>query len=120
MFDAKALYGSVAASAVALLLSTAPGYAQAPATPPPPMPQVLASYRPVTADMLKSPNANDWLMVRRTYDGQAYSPLTQITTKNVGRLAPVWIASTGVANGHQAAPIVNNGVMFVATPGNQV
>ena len=26
----------------------------------------------------------------------------------------------GVANGHEAAPVVVNGVMFVATPGNQV
>ena len=32
----------------------------------------------------------------------------------------MWVFSTGVANGHEAPPIVNNGVMFVATPGNQV
>ena len=25
-----------------------------------------------------------------------------------------------MTNGHEAPPIVNNGVMFVATPGNQV
>ena len=30
------------------------------------------------------------------------------------------MVSTGVTNGHEAPPIVNNGVMFVATPGNQV
>ena len=59
-------------------------------------------------------------MVRRTYDGWGYSPLDEITPDNVRRLQPVWVFATGVTNGHEAAPIVNNGVMFVATPGNQV
>src|SRR6185503_4911335 len=49
-----------------------------------------------------------------------YSPLTQITAENAGKLKPVWVASTGTNSGHEASPIVNNGVMFVATPGNQV
>ena len=112
------LYASAAAFALALAAGAA--LAQAPAPPPAPMPDVLVKYRPVTPDMLKNPSANDWLQIRRTYDGQAYSPLDQINTRNVGKLKPVWIASTGVTNGHQAPPIVNNGVMFVSTPGNQV
>jgi len=58
-------------------------------------------------------------MVRRTYDGWAYSPLDQITTKNVSRLQPVWTVSTGMNNGHEAAPL-NGGVMFVSTSFNQV
>jgi alcohol dehydrogenase (cytochrome c) len=32
----------------------------------------------------------------------------------------VWSVATGQVEGHQAPPIVNNGVMFVATPGNQM
>jgi alcohol dehydrogenase (cytochrome c) len=105
----------------ALLALAGAASAQAPATPPAaPTPKVLQDYRPVTPEMLKNPSASDWLQIRRTYDGQAYSPLNQINASNVARLKPVWIASTGVNNGHQAAPIVNNGVMFVSTPGNQV
>ena len=77
-------------------------------------------YRPVTADRLRNPDAGDWLMVRRTYDGWGYSPLKQITRANVSRLEPVWTFATGQENGHEAPPIVNGGVMFVATPGNQV
>jgi alcohol dehydrogenase (cytochrome c) len=60
------------------------------------------------------------LMVRRTYNGWGYSLLAQVTPQNVARLQPVWVLATGVNNGHEAAPIVNNGVMFVATPGSQV
>ena len=88
--------------------------------PPIPVPAVLRDYKPVTAERLAHPGDGDWLMVRRTYDGWGYSPLDQITPANVARLQPAWVFATGVTNGHEAPPIVNNGVMFVATPGNQV
>jgi alcohol dehydrogenase (cytochrome c) len=92
---------------------------QAPSGPTP-MPAVLRNYTPVTESGLRSPNDGDWMMNRRTYDGWGYSPLTQITPANVARLKPVWSFSTGAINGHEAAPIVHDGVMFVATPGSQV
>src|SRR3954468_3159434 len=92
----------------------------APRAPAAKIPPVLQDYQPVTADRLKKPEDGDWLMTRRTYDGWGYSPLTQITSGNAARLQPVWVVATGVNNGHEAAPIVNGGVMFVATPGNQV
>jgi len=85
-----------------------------------PVPPILRQYKSVTAERLKRPEDNDWLMIRRTYDGWGYSPLSQITTGNVARLQPAWVFSTGAVNGHEAPPIVNNGVMFVSTPGNQV
>src|SRR5216684_3985222 len=85
-----------------------------------PMPDVLQKYTPVTAERLRKPEDANWLLFRRTYDGWGYSPLSQITPANVGRLQLVWSFATGQVEGHQAPPIVNNGVMFVATPGNQV
>ena len=103
-------------TALSLACATAFGFAQQRA----PVPPLLQNYKPVTAERLKKPEDGDWLMVRRTYDGWGYSPLGEITPGNAARLQPAWIASTGVNNGHEAAPIVNNGVMFVATPGNQV
>ena len=80
----------------------------------------LRDYKTVTAERLTKPDDGDWTMIRRTYDGWGYSPLTQITTDNVQRLQPAWVFATGVNSGHEAAPLVNNGVMFVATPGSQV
>ncbi len=116
------------ACALALLLGAGmlPASAQqlmapASATPTPgPMPEILQKYTPVTAQRLKNPEDGNWLLFRRTYDGWGYSPLQEITPANVSRLRPVWSYSTGQIEGHQAPPIVNNGVMFVATPGNQV
>lgn len=88
--------------------------------PPAPVPAVLQDYKTVTADRLTKPDDGDWTMIRRTYDGWGYSPLAQITPANIQRLQPAWVFATGVNSGHEAAPLVNNGVMFVATPGSQV
>ncbi len=93
---------------------------QAPAQAPAPVPLVLQNYKNVTTERLKKPEDGDWLMIRRTWDGQGYSPLDQITPANVSKLQPAWVFSTGVTSGHESAALVNNGVMFVSTPGNQV
>jgi alcohol dehydrogenase (cytochrome c) len=84
------------------------------------MPAILKAYAAVTTDRLRQPDASDWLMVRRTYDGWNYSPLDQITPQTANRLQPLWVFSTGATNGHEAPPLVNRGVMFVSAPGNQV
>jgi alcohol dehydrogenase (cytochrome c) len=118
MPDVKSLRLLARAGVFALPIVAA-GQAPEP-VPPPPVPLVLQNYKPVTADQLKNPADADWLMIRRTYDGWGYSPLDQITPQNVTRLRPAWVLSTGVNNGHEAAPIVSSGVMFVGTPSGQV
>src|SRR3984893_9531414 len=90
------------------------------AGPPPPTPAILQNYQAVTAERLLKPEDGNWLMIRRTYDGWGYSPLDQITPSNVARLRPVWVFSTSEARPHESAPLVNNGVMFVTSPNNQV
>src|SRR5215510_4164002 len=80
----------------------------------------IENYSRVTAQRLENPEPGNWMLYRRTYDGHGYSPLDQINTTNVKNLTPVWTFSTGVVEGHEAPPIVNNGVMFVATPFGQV
>ena len=80
----------------------------------------LKQYKLVTSQRLLKPDDGDWLMIRRTYDGWGYSPLDKINTGNVARLKPVWTVQTGEARVHESAPIVNDGIMFVTTPNNQV
>lgn len=80
----------------------------------------IEEYSPVTAERLLDPEPHNWLMYRRTYDGTGYSPLDQIDRENVAQLRPVWTMSTGVTEGHESPPVVNDGVMFVTTPQNQV
>src|SRR5688572_21796168 len=45
---------------------------------------------PVTDAVLANPDHGDWLHISRTYDQHRFSPLTQITRSNVGRLRMVW------------------------------
>jgi alcohol dehydrogenase (cytochrome c) len=114
---------AAAATLAALLIATAEiglGQSQPQPPPPDPMPSVLRNYQPVTAERLLNPEESNWLSIRRTYDGWGYSPLDQITADNVKNLRPVWIFSTGETKVHEAAPLVNNGVLFVSTPDNQV
>lgn len=76
--------------------------------------QLLSGLRPVTAEMLADPPPEDWLGWRRTYDSQGYSPLDQITTRNVADLGVAW--SLGLAPGaNNPMPLVHDGVMFLFT-----
>jgi alcohol dehydrogenase (cytochrome c) len=79
--------------------------------------QGIDNYSAVTETRLLKPEPQNWLMYRGTYDGWGYSPLDQIKTTNVKKLVPVWTLSSGMVEGHESPPIVNNGVMFLTTPG---
>ncbi len=92
------------------------------AAPRPPLPAlqwngVVEDYRPVTAEMLLDPPPGDWLMFRRTYDGQGHSPLDQITTDNVGDLQLAWVWSMSDGS-NQPTPLVHDGIMYLTNPGN--
>ena len=84
------------------------------------VPAMAADYQPVTDARLVSPEPENWLMYRGTYDGHGYSPLSKINSRNVKKLKPLWTFSTGLREGHQAPPIVNGGFMFITTPHNHL
>ncbi len=76
-------------------------------------------FTPVTDAELQNPDPADWLNWRRTLDGWGYSPLDQVDRDNVGDLRLVW--SWGLEPGvSQTTPIVHDGVMYIANPGNVV
>ena len=76
-------------------------------------------FAPVTDAMLENPDPADWLSWRRTLDGWGHSPLDQITTDNAHRLQLAW--SWGLAAGsQQTTPLVHDGVMYIANPGEIV
>ena len=55
-------------------------------------------------------------MAAKDYANTRYSPLGDITTANAGQLRLAFTFSTGVLRGHEAAPIVVGGLMYVVTP----
>ena len=74
---------------------------------------------PVTDALLADPPPADWLSWRRTRDSHGYSPLDQVTRDNVGELQLQWVLAIREGN-NQTTPLVHDGVMFLANPGNVV
>ncbi len=74
---------------------------------------------PVTDAMLQNPDPTDWLNWRRTLDGWGYSPLDRIDRENVHRLQLVWGWQMNTGS-NQTTPLVHDGVMYLANPGNVV
>src|SRR5580658_3939196 len=70
-----------------------------------------------TADDLKNDEKTpgNVLVYGMGYSGNRYSPLTQITKDNVGKLVPVWSYSLADLQGGEGFPIVNDGVVYVTT-----
>jgi alcohol dehydrogenase (cytochrome c) len=79
------------------------------------MQQPLDHLTPVTDEMLRNPPPGDWLNWRRTYDGWAYSPLTQINRENVKNLKVAWTMSMASPEDavNETTPLVHDGVMFL-------
>ena len=86
----------------------------------PRVPYAIANYSPVSDKRLANQEPHNWLQIRGNYQGWMHSPLDEINTGNVENLHPSWMFSTGAVGGHQAPPIVNDGIMFITAPGNQV
>ena len=80
---------------------------------------ILEELKPVTDEMLQTPDPGDWLMRRGNYRAWGYSPLDQIRADNVGRLRLAW--AWNMEPGYQEeAPLVHGGVVFLAHPRNVV
>ena len=63
-----------------------------------------------------APVDGNWSMPALNYASTRFSPLTDITTRNVRDLKVEFTFSTGVNRGQEAAPIVVDGTMYVITP----
>ena len=73
---------------------------------------------PITAERLEHPARGEWLQSGRDYANQRYSPLTQITPRNVARLAPRSVLQLELPQagaGAEATPIVADGRLYVTS-----
>lgn len=57
-----------------------------------------------------------WLMAAKDYANTRFSGLQQITASNASRLQVAWTFSTGLNRGHEAAPLIVGGTMYIVTP----
>jgi quinohemoprotein ethanol dehydrogenase len=68
----------------------------------------------------ESPAGTNWLLNGRTFDESHFSPLKQITDKNVNDLGLAWYLDIDGAMGVVAEPIVVDGVIYVSAPQSRV
>ena len=60
--------------------------------------------------------ANEWPMAPGDYANTRFSTLGDINASNVNQLKEAWTFATGTVGGHEAAPIVVGGTMYIVTP----
>jgi alcohol dehydrogenase (cytochrome c) len=80
----------------------------------------VKDYLPVTGDMLRHPDPNDWLIARGNYQAWSYSPLNHITRDNVRRLRLAWVWAMSEGGWNEPTPLVHNGIIYLANTGNIV
>src|SRR6185437_5969607 len=112
----------VAASAALLAVGIVRAQTSGPATPSPsaPPPATSANATAVPGAQLKlnfAPNdpPGEWHSQARDYANTRYSPLDQVTSKNVSELKVAWTFSDGTLHGHEAAPLVLDNTMYLVT-----
>jgi PQQ-dependent dehydrogenase (methanol/ethanol family) len=76
--------------------------------------QTLALEFDVNTDQIieANKNSNEWLTHGRTYSEQRYSSLNQINSDNIENLNIEWFYDLDSSRGHEATPLVIDGIMF--------
>ncbi|MCP4005732.1 MAG: PQQ-dependent dehydrogenase, methanol/ethanol family [bacterium] len=75
---------------------------------------VLGGPESVNDARLRAADAEpgNWLTHGRTYSEQRFSPLDEVDADNVHQLQATWKFETGLKRGHEATPIVLDGIMY--------
>jgi len=76
----------------------------------------LAKLTPLDDAAMRAPAKGDWLMWRRAYDGQGFSPLSQIDRKNAAALTPAFTWSLAMSS-NEVTPVAHDGVLFLESGG---
>src|SRR5262245_53833832 len=99
----------VATVAVCGVCAVSAAPAPTPAEPGGAVPGAVDDARLLAADA----DPNGWITHGRDYAEQRFSPLAQVDDGNVARLVRVWSFETGLKRGHEATPLVVDGVMYL-------
>ena len=99
------------------LAATAACHQRTPARPLPALAdQPQAGATGATANFAPNDPPGEWRRQARDFANTRYSPLDQIGVTNVGRLKVAWTFADGIPYGHEAAPLVVGGTMYIVTP----
>lgn len=71
---------------------------------------------PGQAELTSNRNPSNWLYHTGNYSGTRYSPLSEISTANIGDLQVACAYQVGRIETFYAGPIIYEGVMYITTP----
>ena len=111
-------------AALLIGIAVAVGWLLRPLPAPPVAPASLATLAALPAPdarAIPDPAAavaipGQWTMPLGDYAATRYSALADINAGNVAQMRPVFTYDTGIPRGHEAAPLVVNGIMYLVTP----
>jgi alcohol dehydrogenase (cytochrome c) len=76
---------------------------------------------PAAQSLLNAPrDAANWVLPGQNYSSNRVTPLNQITPRNVAMLHKAWVTPLADDGEQEAAPIVWNGTIYIATPHDNV
>jgi alcohol dehydrogenase (cytochrome c) len=75
---------------------------------------------PDALTLLNADKSDDWLLPAKSYLGNRFTALNQITPQNVSTLGVAWKTQISDDGQQEAAPVVTNGTMYIATPHDNV
>jgi alcohol dehydrogenase (cytochrome c) len=83
---------------------------------------VAAGWAQVPPERIRNADhePGNWLTYSRSYNGQRYSPLDQITASNVSRLRAAWTYQIQQPGKFSSSPIVIDGILYITEPGGEV
>ncbi len=79
----------------------------------------VQNFVPLTDEMLRNPDPEDWPMYRRNYQGWGYSPLDQINVDTVKGLQLVWSRALDPGS-NESTPLVYDGVAYIGMAGDVI
>src|SRR5436190_10849735 len=97
---------------IALLAGAGTALLTAQQAPPPALVTAAEILEGLPAD------GSRWLTFGGTYSNQRYSPLTQITPANVGRLLPQWTFQTATLGNFETTTLLRDNILYVTGPQN--
>jgi quinohemoprotein ethanol dehydrogenase len=101
---------------VMILTLCACGHKEAEQSAPPHIPAHVNAQRILNADQ----EPGNWLTHGRTYNEQRFSPLKDVSEKNVSRLGLAWFYDLDTHRGQEATPLVIDGTMYFTTAWSKV
>jgi alcohol dehydrogenase (cytochrome c) len=81
-----------------------------------------AASSQITADRIRNADREpgNWLTYSHTYNGQRYTPLTQITAANASQLQAAWAYQVQQPGKFSTSPLAIDGILYITEPGGEV